>query len=394
MMKYMMGRLSLTASMAMALIAVAPAQTYDVAKLRVALEEKAKAVFQGSRAPGINLAVLMPDNRWVRVSAGYRTLNPDEPIRLNDRMPAGSVGKMFFATAILQQVQAGRLNLDTPIAQYVSDEPWFEGLPNASSLTLRNLMNHTSGIPEHVLDPAFIAELKADPDKVWGHSELLKFTKGKPALFPAGQRWSYADTNYIVAALVMEKVTQRDAFGEITQRVLRPFKLETTSPSDDRVLDNLATGYSMPNSPFGFTGPVVVDGKMVMNPQMEWAGGGFISTPLDLSRFAKLLYEGRIISKAMIAEATNGVAIAPNSPRKYGLATQIHPSPWGPTWGHSGWFPGYLTDVRYFPGHEVSIAVQVNTDDVNALKRSPERLVLEIAEVVFGPSGLNKKPVP
>ena len=127
----------------------------------------------------------------------------------SDRMLAGSVGKTYAAAVALQLCEAGRLDLDAKTARWLSDEPWFPRLPNAEQLTLRQLMNHTSGLRDHVWMPDFHAALAADMQRVWRPEELVAYVLDTEPLFPAGAGWSYADTNYILVGMIIERVTGR-----------------------------------------------------------------------------------------------------------------------------------------------------------------------------------------
>jgi len=287
---------------------------------------------------------------------------------------------------ILLAVQEGKLDLDSKIERWLGNESWFSRLPNAHDITLRMLMNHSSGIPEHVLDKKFIAEMKKDVDRLWKPEELVAYVLDAKPLFPAGQGFSYADTNYIIAGMIFERVTKKTVYGEVERRLLKPLKLERTIPSDRRVLPEVIPGYSMPNSPFGFTGRAIVDGKFVINPQMEWTGGGFASTAEDLAKWAKFLYEGRVLKREMLdqlltgVEAREGRGSGPGN--KYGLAVQIRQTELGISYGHGGWFPGYLSEVEYFPNHRISVAIQFNTDNSRALKKGPVGCVAEFARMI------------
>lgn len=368
---------------ALAALAVSAPAQLDRQSAKRKLSEVLSAVY-GNGIPGINAAVVLPRGDAVMVSIGFANQDTKQPLAIGHRMPAGSVGKTFFLAAILREVDAGRLQLDRPISAYVGNEAWFSGLPNSGSLTLRHLLRHTSGIPEHVLDSALIAELKSNPDKIWSHSELLKTTLGKSALFPVGEGWSYADTNFIVAGLVLEKVTGQDAYGLIDKNIIKRHGLSSTIPSDSRSLPGVVPGVMMENSPFGVSGSTLNGGLFKLNPQFEWAGGGFASTPLDLARWCKLLVEGKAFSASMARQMKQGVSAKTGRDHKYGLGLQIRPTPYGTSYGHGGWFPGYLSEMEYFGDRGVSIAVQVNTDDPARIKFSTHELVLRIAEALFG----------
>jgi D-alanyl-D-alanine carboxypeptidase len=334
--------------------------------------------------PGATVGVAVPDGRSVGVSIGYADLESKQALKPADRMLAGSIGKTYVSAVTLRLVEEGKLNLDDKIEKWLGKESWFDRLPNAKEITLRMLMNHTSGIPEHVLNKDFIKVLRDQPDKTWKPEELVAYVLDKPPLFEAGKGWSYADTNYILVGMIFERVSGKTMYGEVDRQILRPFKLKETGPSDSRVIPGLITGYVSPNSPFGFEGRTLSDGRFIINPQMEWCGGGFVSTAEDLAKWAKLLYEGKLLRQATVEQLLDAVPAKTGKGDKYGLGAQVRQTEWGVTYGHGGWFPGYLSEVEYFPKYRMAIAVQVNTDNFRQLKRNTHGYVVEMAKVIFG----------
>jgi CubicO group peptidase (beta-lactamase class C family) len=142
-------------------------------------------------------------------------------------------------------------------------------------------------------------------------------------------------------------------------------------------------GYAGPNNPFGGTDEMIVNGKFVINPQFEWTGGGFASTAQDLARWAKLFYEGKAFSPDLLPQVLDGVP-APMLGRetRYGLGTIIRKTKAGTSYGHSGFFPGYITEMMYFPEHRVAVAVQVNTSVPANLGKPLGRVLVEVMEVI------------
>ncbi|MEW6209659.1 MAG: serine hydrolase domain-containing protein [Acidobacteriota bacterium] len=227
---------------------------------------------------------------------------------------------------------------------------------------------------------------------MWKPEEMLAYIFDRPPLFAAGKGWSYADTNYIVAGMIFERATKKNLYDEVTRRILQPLKLKHTVPADKRVIQGLANGYSSADGPFGLGGRVIRDGKFFLNPQFEWTGGGFASTPEDLARWAKAMYEGRVFNKQMLGEMLNGVDTSGGrgAGGKYGLACQMRTSEWGETLGHSGFFPGYISNMEYFPQHKIAVAVQVNTDDGRKLKRPFRQFVFETLRVILSKTAMKK----
>ena len=360
----------------------------EISALRASLQKKLDSLHAAGSFPGGTIGFVLPDGRSSSVSTGMADVENKVALKPSDRMLAGSIGKTYVSTVMLQLVQEGRVNLDTKIERWFGRDPWFPRLPNAKDITLRMLMNHSSGIPEHVLNKDFIAEMKKDPDRIWKPEELIAYILDAKPLFPAGKGWSYADTNYILAGMIFEQVTGKTVYGEVQRRILKPLKLERTIPSDRLIIPEVITGYSMPNSPFGFEGRVILDGKFIINPQMEWTGGGFASTAEDLARWAKHLYEGSVLKKSALDQMLNGVDAkegrGSGAGNKYGLAVQIRTSEWGVSYGHGGWFPGYLSEMEYFPQQRIAVAVQFNTDAGRTLKQGPRAYIADAMRIIVG----------
>ena len=125
------------------------------------------------------------------------------------------------------------------------------------------------------------------------------------------------------------------------------------------------------------------DGRFVFNPQLEWAGGGYASTTEDLARWAKADYEGRAFDPELLSMVLDGVLARLGPGSSYGLGVIIQETPLGVTYGHSGFFPGYLTQVAYYPAYRFAVAVQVNTSVPRSLGRPMGAIVSELAEVVI-----------
>jgi D-alanyl-D-alanine carboxypeptidase len=352
----------------------------------VALQRKLQARFdemrQANGFPGATLALVMPSGKGFSLATGVSNIAAATPMRPNDRLLAGSIGKTFFATIFMRMIAANKMSLDDKISKWLGNEPWFHRLPNANDITIRMLMNHTSGIPEYAELPTFTEDLWKDPYKVWTPVELLAYIFDKPGLFPAGHGWSYADANFIVLAMAAERILKKPLYGEIERGILQPLKLKDTVPSTSPVLPGLVTGYSMPDSPFRFEGPTLKDGKLVFNPQFEWAGGGFVSNSWDLARWSFELYGGRVLSPDSLKQMESGVPVKTGKDDEYGLGVQIRHTDFGVTYGHGGWFPGYLSEMEYFPEYNLAVAVQMNTDDFSKTKGIPHAYILEMMKII------------
>jgi D-alanyl-D-alanine carboxypeptidase len=132
---------------------------------------------------------------------------------------------------------------------------------------------------------------------------------------------------------------------------------------------------------------MIAGGKFVINPQFEWCGGGMASTAEDLARWAKALYEGRAFDRSLLPEMLNGVPAKLGPEASYGLGVIIRPTRLGTSYGHSGFFPGYITEMIYFPEQKIAVAVQVNTSVPRATGGPLSRFVIELAEELIRGQG-------
>lgn len=340
----------------------AAAASPALAPLRARLQAVVDSMHGGSGYPGISIGVAGPSGS-LGVATGFADTARREPLSPRHLLLQGSVGKTYAAALALQLVAEGKLDLDAPISRYLGAESWFARLPNADRIRVRHLMNHTSGLVRYEFGEAFTRALSAQPDRVWRPEELVAFIFGQPAPFVPGEGWEYSDTNYIVLGMILEKVSGRRVYDEVERRFLRPLALTGTVPSDRRRIPGLAQGYAGPGNPFGGTDAMILpDGRFAVNPQFEWTGGGMASTSEDLARWGFALYGGRVLRPSELASMLQGVP-APLGPQgtTYGLGVIVRPLPFGTSWGHSGFFPGYLTEMMYFPAERWAIAVQVNS---------------------------------
>jgi D-alanyl-D-alanine carboxypeptidase len=308
------------------------------------------------------------------IATGVSDLEAKTPLNTSDRLLAGSIGKTFVAALTLLLMQEGKLNLDDKIERWLGTQTWFGQLPNAKDITLRMLLNHSSGIENHVDISSFQKQMFKSASRNIKYEELIGYVLNKKPLFPAGQGYNYADTNYILVGMIIEKATGRTLYELIDERILKPNKLDRTIPANALSLPEVANGY-LENK------PVIVGGKFTINPQWEWAGGGFASTAEDLARWGNMLYSGEVLSPAsldqMIKSTTTGEGAG------YGLGVMISRSKWGRSYGHDGEFPGYLSEVRYYTKYKITIVVMVNSDDTPGVNRFLASAVDDFAEIII-----------
>ena len=338
-----------------------------------------------STVPGVSVGIVLKDGTALTSVAGVANRATKAALTPDGLMLAGSTGKTFFAALALQLISSGRLDLDAPISKYLGDRPWFPRLPNAASITVRHLMTHTSGLVRYEMNPRFTADLRAQPDKVWSPEEEVAYLFDAAPPFAAGQGWDYSDTNYIVLGMMLEKITGTKAYDEIRTRFLTPLKLGGVVPQTSREIPKLVNGYAGANDPLGLPEEMMVSGRLAINPQFEWAGGGFATSAGDLARWGHALYAAASgpVTPAMRSLMVSAAVPARLGPQvTYGLGVIVRPStPVGPVWGHSGFFPGYQSELVHAVERGITVAVQINT---SAPRSTGGRSMLRVAFDLIG----------
>jgi len=357
---------------------------HEVLKQR--LQAKPDSFCIAGKFPGLTLGIALPDGNTLAFASGMADSSKHIPMTTDSYLMQGSVGKTYVSAIAMQLVKEGKFSLEDKVSKYLGHYSWFNRLPNAPDITIKMLMSHTSGIMRYEFKPAFTKDLTHNPDKVWKPEELLAYVFDEKPAFKAGEGWEYSDTNYIVLAMIMERVTGIKYYDLLRKRILRPYHLTQTRPSNQRKLDGLVQGYAGKDNDFGGRSEVIgEDGRFIINPQFEWTGGGIYSTSQDLGKWAKLLYEGKAFDPMMLPVMETGTPakmLGPNT--SYGLGVIIRQSvKYGTFYGHSGFFPGYMTEMCYFPQYKMAFAVQTNTSDYRNMKISVLKVLLEIAKTTF-----------
>lgn len=313
--------------------------------------------------PGISAAYVLANGDLVAAASGFADVEREIPMTTHTRMLAGSIGKTFVAATAAALADEGVLDLDAPVSNWLSDRPWFTRLPNHRSMTLRHLLNHTAGLPDHVHDPAFARALVDENGRVRteGSAEKwIEFILDQPALNAVGQDFVYSDTGFLVAGLVISSATRRDFEDLVLEKFLEPLQLSSTIPSNRPDLPGLACSYVAADGPLPFPRRTTDEsGVMVWDPAIEGAGGGFASTPSDLVRWARWAFEQgptRLDAVTPVAMGDDGGS--------YGMGIAFrNGGSHGATAGHSGWIPGTVSNLRYYRDWRVAVAFQINTDD-------------------------------
>jgi D-alanyl-D-alanine carboxypeptidase len=314
-------------AVAVAALAAETAHAFSQAQ-RTAMNRAVRGAMVSSYFPGIVVGLWTPEGSFVK-AFGKADIRTGRQLRVTDRFRIGSVTKTFTATVILQLVQEGKLGLD----EYLSD--FFPTIPGASTITVRQLLNHTSGIP--TTSAATQDELVAHPHHRFDIDEVIASAVAQP-YGPAGT-YLYSDTGYQILGKIIEQVSKRSLAQEYRTRILQPLRLTHTSFVTGTVLPRpFAHGYGWP------TGYRRVD-MSSWTTSYAWAAGSMVSTLGDLKRYARPLATGAgLLDPAVQAQRLTFV------PTDYpGLTYGLGIWQLGSFLGHDGAIPGYNSVILYSP---------------------------------------------
>ena len=353
-------------------------------ELRIDLQTALDQIIIDEPFPGVTLAVSLPDGRVISLASGVEDAQTKTPMPVAACMLVGSTGKTFASAVALQLIAEGKFSLDDALGQFFAPEEsdWYSRLPNSKDLTIRSIMNHTSGLPRYVFHPDFLDSVKKDPQRNWTPRECVSLILDSQPLHQTGKRWAYSDTNYLLLGMILEKVTAQTFYDLAQQRLLTPLNLRSTLPTTQAELPSLCQGHIGAQDVFGLPQQTISEGRYCMNPSFEWCGGGFLSNVEDLANWMRWLHTGKVLSPNLYDQLVQPVDFRTAQPAEmgYGLGTFVWQTEQGTFLGHAGMMPGYLTQIEFSTRYRYSIAMQTNTDE--GLGRQHHAIVQRIAKRV------------
>lgn len=310
--------------------------------------------------PAALAATVARDGRTRNYTVGVADLKTGAKAPVDGQVRAGSNTKTFTATVVLQLVGEGKVNLDAPIEQYLPNLLRGEGI-DGRNITVRQLLQHTSGLPNYT-NRMLEAVFGTGRHTYYEPRDLIDLALAQKAEFAPGTSWAYSNTNYIVAGLLIEKVTGRPLAEQITKRVIDRIGLRHTyfpGVGDESIREAHPQGYHSPKP------GAPLEDVTKLDPSWGWAAGQLISTPSDLNRFFSALLGGKLLGPAQLAQMRTTVNVdgpgwSPGT--RYGLGVTSAPlSCGGFMWGHGGDTPGYHTSAGATDdGRAATIAVTAN----------------------------------
>ncbi|WP_437874440.1 serine hydrolase domain-containing protein [Sorangium sp. So ce513] len=334
------------------------------AELAETLQARLDGALVALGCPGAVLAVSTPACGVLDLASGESA--PGDPMRADHVLRIGSLTKTYVAAAVLQLAHESALDLDDPIST------WITTLPGADGITVRQLLNHSSGIFDYTEDEELRLAALADPARVWSPEEIVAAAAAHDPYFAPGGGWHYSSTNYILLGMIIEAATGEGIAGVIRDRVLEPNALSITSfDGEEPIAGELARGYTGDGT----------DITSAIHPSFPWSAGALVASAGDIARWAVALYGGAALDPASLAEMLAHPVPTGVEGQGYGLGTLVigREVLGVPAFGHEGGAPGYTTVMLYYPEQQAAVAAVVNSDaaDPALIALSASGLLLE-----------------
>ena len=339
------------------------------------------------RVPGALVYVDVPGEGTWSTALGTDDLSTDAPMRPEDHFRVGSNTKTFTGTVVLQLVDEGKLGLDDPVSEYQPE------VPNGENITIRQLLDMTSGLFNYSEDEEFNQILDTEPAKVWTPEEVVEIGFQHEPYFAPGEGFHYSNTNTVLLGMIVEQLTRRPLEQEFQERLFEPLGMTGTllpERSSAAIPDPHSQGYMYQTNVEDLS-TTVLEGEEAeqadasagtpndvtdANPSWGWAAGAGISTLQDLRVWVEALATGELLSPEIQRERLTYVSPAPSPEVNYGLAV----ADFAGFIGHDGQIPGYNSFMGHNPENGATIIVLTNlysAPDGNAPATEITKLILK-----------------
>lgn len=310
---------------------------------------------------GVSMSVYHPQSGMWTGASGKADLLNDIDLKPCNITRFGSVIKVITATTILKLQEEGKLNIDNKISEYLEGEN-IDKIENADKATIRQLLQHSSGIYNYIQNLEFQTASLNDLIKEWTADDLLRYAYHKKAYFSPGEEVRYSNTNYILLGLLIEKIEGKPLYQVFEEKVFSPLNLSATQfAGKNTVPEGIIRGYIDIYSNLD-----VIESTYYSGWDYYTADGGLISTPYDLNVFFRALLSGQILNANSLSQMLTWKAPKETAtdffPIEYGLGIFKIETPFGVAYMHSGDAIGYYANIMYFPQDSTTLVYAVNSN--------------------------------
>jgi len=326
---------------------------------------------------GVSAAIVFDtDSAWVGTSGISHDTISMKPDML---FSIGSITKNFVAALTLKLVENGTLSLEDSLSRWLPVYPYID-----SNITIRQLLNHTSGIYMFWNNDDLWDALKKDRNRIWTPEEVLEYIK-EPHFLP-GEGWGYSNTNYLLMAMIIEKATSSTLSSELKKYLWESLNLQNYYLwLADSIPKNQAHVFG-DNFQYGSSEKDLTFLPRASHESITYGSSGIVTTAVDLAKWCYILFEGNVLSEESMNEMLGFVDFSPqNNMKGYGLGVQLFtniiPND-KKAIGHGGGNIGSATYMIYLPEYSVSIVVMVNAFPTNSVDYFSEGLIKELLKSI------------
>ena len=331
--------------------------------------------------PGVVVALRDRDGAvWVGAS-GLADVAVGAPMMTCTPMRIGGVSQMLASAATVSLAEDGALDLDALVSSIVVDQPGLADIPNISTITVRHLLSHQSGLPDYALSTCAL-DLLNDPATPFDVSDAIACMGTLPAVFEPGTDFALSSGDYALVTAVVESVTGMSAAEVLQLRVAEPVGMPgTLLPEGGETPTGAARGYG------DITGEGDVYDVTDLSLGYGLLDGGVISTASDLTLFAQTLLNAELVGQDWLKQMKDESQYGKGTDYGLGLVVE-RDSPYGRAFGHRGWLLGYTSELWYLPDLKVTVAVLSNGGlgqlQTRAQQLSEEELAPALVAAVAG----------
>ena len=311
--------------------------------------------------PAIAVSVSLPNKKINNYTVGYQTLSKKKQINSNMLFQVGSITKTFTASLMLKLQSKDKLNLNDKLGKYLPQYPKWQ------DITLRQLLNQTSGTYDYIDLPNWFTKLAHNQEKIWKLSWLADLAYSQKDVFKPGQGWQYSNTNYVLAGMVIKKVTGKSIESLMKEDIFQPYGLENTyykiTKFSPEIKEQLVHGYYF--SPKGKAFDMTFENT-------SWLGsaGAITSNMPNIAIWTSKVFRGKVYSESEFKQLTNVVSPFSGQPEHdlekpgYGLGYFRMNTPFGLIWFTPGLTSGYRSMLTYMPCTNIVMTYSMSSSDM------------------------------
>lgn len=322
------------------------------------------------RIPGVAIAVIRNGEPVILRGYGEANVEHRVPVTPSTIFQSGSLGKMFTSTLVMMLVEDGKLELDRSIAQYLP------GVPEAMrQITVRHLLTHTSGIPDYTTGTL-------DYRKDYTEDQLMQLAFAMTPEFPAGARWNYSNTGYVLLGIIAGKAGGKFYGDQLRERVFAPLGMTTARViTEEDIVPNRSAGYRLASGELKHHSWV--------SPRLNTtADGSLYFSITDLVAWERGVRQKALLKPASWAQVLGPVKLRSGRPFPYGMGWSIDSAGGAPVHQHGGSWQGFRTQLTRYLGEDLTIIVLANLAQAN-----PGRIAEGIA-AIYNPALSTPAPAP